>query len=106
MDAARNLIVTRVAELGLSLSDLSLQVGKNHAYFQQFIKRGVPARLPEEVRGRVAEILKVDERQLKVARSEISLPSAPPNATGLALAASFLPDRVITSHLYGPDLCP
>src|SRR5262249_26816986 len=65
MDAARSMIVSRVAELGLSLSELSLKVGKNHAYFQQFIKRGVPNRLPEEVRGRVAEILGLDERQLK-----------------------------------------
>ena len=65
MDAARGVIVSRVAELGLSLSELSLKVGKNHAYFQQFIKRGVPNRLPEEVRGRVAEILGIDERLLK-----------------------------------------
>jgi len=69
MDAARGMIVSRVAELGLSLSELSLKVGKNHAYFQQFIKRGVPNRLPEEVRGRVAEILGIDERLLKVALS-------------------------------------
>ena len=65
MDAVRSMIVSRVAELGLSLSELSLKVGKNHAYFQQFIKRGVPNRLPEEVRGRVAEILGVEERVLK-----------------------------------------
>src|SRR5262249_58380211 len=65
MDAARSAIVSRVAELGLSLSELSLKVGKNHAYFQQFIKRGVPNRLPEEVRARVAEILGLDERTLK-----------------------------------------
>jgi phage repressor protein C with HTH and peptisase S24 domain len=69
MDAARSAIVSRVAELGLSLSELSLKVGKNHAYFQQFIKRGVPNRLPEEVRGRVAEILGLDERLLKEASS-------------------------------------
>jgi phage repressor protein C with HTH and peptisase S24 domain len=69
MDAARSAIVSRVAELGLSLSELSLKVGKNHAYFQQFIKRGVPNRLPEEVRGRVAEILGLDERLLKEAPS-------------------------------------
>jgi phage repressor protein C with HTH and peptisase S24 domain len=80
MDTARALIVSRVKELGLSLSDLSLQVGKNHAYFQQFIKRGVPARLPEEVRGRVAQILRIDERQLKVAGSKSPVPPAPPNA--------------------------
>jgi phage repressor protein C with HTH and peptisase S24 domain len=59
------MIVARVAELGLSLSELSLKVGKNHAYFQQFIKRGVPNRLPEDVRARVAEILGLDERTLK-----------------------------------------
>jgi len=76
MDAARALIVERVKELGLSLSDLSLQVGKNHAYFQQFIKRGVPLRLPEEVRGRVAQVLKIDEAQLKAAGS-ISAPQPP-----------------------------
>jgi phage repressor protein C with HTH and peptisase S24 domain len=70
MDAVRGMIVSRVAELGLSLSELSLKVGKNHAYFQQFIKRGVPNRLPEEVRGRVAEILGLEERVLK----EQSLP--------------------------------
>lgn len=65
MDVARGAIVSRVAELGLSLSELSLKVGKNHAYFQQFIKRGVPNRLPERVRGQVAEILGIDERILK-----------------------------------------
>ncbi len=65
MDAARSAVILRVAQLGLSLSELSLKVGKNHAYFQQFIKRGVPGRLPEEVRGRVAEILGIDERILK-----------------------------------------
>ena len=45
MDSARALIVSKVQEFGLSLSELSLRVGKNHAYFQQFIKRGVPTRL-------------------------------------------------------------
>jgi phage repressor protein C with HTH and peptisase S24 domain len=80
MDTARQLIVSRVAELGLSLSELSLRAGKNHAYFQQFIKRGVPTRLPEEVRGRVAAILKIDESQLKVVGLKSSTPLAIPNA--------------------------
>jgi len=80
MDTARDLIVSRIKELGLTLSDLSLQVGKNHAYFQQFIKRGIPARLPEEVRGRVAQILKIDERDLKIAGAKSLTPSAPSNA--------------------------
>ena len=80
MDTARELIVSRIKELGMTMSDLSLQVGKNHAYFQQFIKRGIPARLPEEVRGRVAQILKVDERDLKIAGPKILAPVTSPNA--------------------------
>jgi phage repressor protein C with HTH and peptisase S24 domain len=80
MDSARSLIVSKVAEFGLSLSELSLRVGKNHAYFQQFIKRGVPTKLPEEVRGRVAEILKVDERLLKVPGMKASPAGPKPNA--------------------------
>jgi phage repressor protein C with HTH and peptisase S24 domain len=90
MDSARNLIVSKVAELGLSLSELSLRVGKNHAYFQQFIKRGVPTRLPEEVRGRVAEILKIDERHLKVPGSKASpmpAPNADPRGGGVKFSA-------------------
>jgi phage repressor protein C with HTH and peptisase S24 domain len=84
MDAARSLIVSKVAELGLSLSELSLRVGKNHAYFQQFIKRGVPTRLPEEVRGRTAEILKVDERQLKLPAGATPVPAGPRANASLA----------------------
>ena len=80
MDTARELIISRIKELGMTMSDLSLQVGKNHAYFQQFIKRGIPARLPEEVRGRVAQILKVDERDLKIAGSKILAPVTASNA--------------------------
>jgi phage repressor protein C with HTH and peptisase S24 domain len=80
MDAVRSLIVARVAELGLSLSELSLRAGKNHAYFQQFIKRGIPERLPEEVRGLVAQILRVDEQQLKMVGKKAVAPAVPPNA--------------------------
>lgn len=80
MDSVRNLIVARVAELGLSLSELSLRAGKNHAYFQQFIKRGVPDRLPEEVRALVAQILRVDEAQLKMVGHKSVTPPVPPNA--------------------------
>jgi len=85
MDAVRALIVARIKELGLSLSDLSLRVGKNHAYFQQFIKRGVPLRLPEEVRGRVAQVLNIDERQLKPAGLT---PSFEPPASNARLGGS------------------
>jgi phage repressor protein C with HTH and peptisase S24 domain len=91
MDTARLTIVSRVAELGLSLSELSLKVGKNHAYFQQFIKRGVPNRLPEEVRGRVSEILGIDEWVLKepVTSSEFLKPTT--EHRGVTRGAAWIP---------------
>jgi SOS-response transcriptional repressor LexA len=89
MDAARSAIVSRVAELGLSLSELSLRIGKNHAYFQQFIKRGVPNRLPEKVRLQVAGILGIDARLLQEeAATEFAAANAGPRA---GYGAVFIP---------------
>jgi phage repressor protein C with HTH and peptisase S24 domain len=85
MDAARRAIVSRAAELGLSLSELSLKIGRNHAYFQQFVKRGVPHRLPEQVRGRVAEILAIDERLLRE-----------PSSSSAEFAKGNIEQRVVT----------
>jgi len=61
MDAVRALIVQRVEDLGLDLADVSRRLGMNHAYMQQFLKRGVPAKLKEETRSQLARILNVDE---------------------------------------------
>lgn len=91
MDTARSMIVSRVAELGLSLSELSLKVGKNHAYFQQFIKRGVPNRLPEGVRGRVAEILGIDERILKEPSSSAESLKLSTEHRGLVRGTAWIP---------------
>jgi len=91
MDTARSAIVSRVAQLGLSLSELSLKVGKNHAYFQQFIKRGVPGRLPEEVRGRVAEILGIDERILKEPSSPSEFAKLNAEFRGSARVTTWIP---------------
>lgn len=64
MDPVRQLILSKVPERG-SLSHLSKKIGKNHAYLQQFIERGVPAHLPEQVRSDLAPLLGVDERELR-----------------------------------------
>lgn len=65
MDLVRKLILDRLDELGLKMSEASLKIGKNHAYLQQFLKRGIPAQLPEDVRAALAELLKVPEDQLR-----------------------------------------
>lgn len=50
MDSQRARIRRLVRDRGLDLSALSRAVGRNHAYFQQYLKRGTPKRLPEDVR--------------------------------------------------------
>lgn len=59
-DAVRNL----AADRGESLAALSRMIGKNDAYLQQFIKRGTPARLPEDARLILARHFNIDERLL------------------------------------------
>lgn len=64
-DPVRALILERKEKLGKSLSDLSQKIGKNHAYLQQFVSRGIPRNLPEELRPLLAIELEVDEERLR-----------------------------------------
>lgn len=63
MDARRNLADAAV-HAGKSLAELSRNAGKNHAYLQQFVQRGVPRKLPEDVRMYLAAELKIPEEDL------------------------------------------
>lgn len=62
--AARANLLQHVEQQGLSLAALSKAAGKNPAYLQQFIERGSPKVLPEDVRLRLAMALSIDERLL------------------------------------------
>jgi hypothetical protein len=86
MDNVRDLLVRKVEELDTTLKFLSMKVGKNHAYLQQFVHRGVPAHLPEDVRHSLAGLLGVDETSLRIAHGQAPDPAplvprvSPPNA--------------------------
>lgn len=71
MDVVRKLILEKLAEKRLSMKDASLRLGKSHSYIQQFLKRGVPAQLDEDVRGPLAELLGVPEDQLRGPSSKL-----------------------------------
>lgn len=60
----RALLLTLSVGHGESLAALSRLVGKNAAYLQQFVTRGSPERLPEDVREKLARYFEVDERLL------------------------------------------
>lgn len=54
LDAARLRLLELINEEGTDLATVSKEIGKNHAYLQQYIKRGTPRRLPEDVREALA----------------------------------------------------
>lgn len=60
----RKKIARLISEHGLNYAQVSLAIGKNIAYIQQFIKNGSPRRLGEVERHKLAQILRVDEQEL------------------------------------------
>jgi hypothetical protein len=66
MDAPRKLLVDTLARRpDLDLKNLSLAIGRNHAYLQQFLMRGSPRELPESVRHGLAPLLGVSPDELR-----------------------------------------
>lgn len=64
MDDIRKKIGRLINERGLNYAQVSLAIGKNIAYLQQYIKNGSPRRLGEVERQKLANILRVDEQEL------------------------------------------
>lgn len=65
LDPVRRLIWDRSRDLRLTLADLSRETGKNAAYFHQYMWTQRPSRLPEEVRGVIAQLLGLPEDALR-----------------------------------------
>jgi hypothetical protein len=64
LDVVRTNLVSAARENGESLASLSSSLGKNPAYLQQFVKRGSPRVLPEEIRYSLARLLSINESVL------------------------------------------
>lgn len=64
MDRIRKLIEGRRLERNLDYKELSEALGKNHAYVQQYIKRGIPSELKEKDLRKLAELLDLEEELL------------------------------------------
>lgn len=85
MDAPRKLLADTLARRpDLDLRNLSLSIGRNHAYLQQFLMRGSPRELPEAARHGLAPLLGVTPDDLR---------STSPPATG-----TFADPRGATLH--------
>ena len=64
LDPVRLLIVELIDRQNTTLAMVSRELGRNHAYLHQFIHRGTPRRLPEEIRFALADRLGVDQQRL------------------------------------------
>ncbi len=64
MDNARTLLGHLIDERGEDFASVSRLLGRNAAYVQQFIKRGVPKKLAEDDRRLLADYFRVDEALL------------------------------------------
>lgn len=65
MSSNPRVVVQREADAqGTSLNALSVRIGKNAAYLQQWIQRGSPKQLPDQERRKLAIALNIDERLL------------------------------------------
>src|SRR5438270_4088142 len=61
----REFLRLKLAERGMTMKQASERIGRNQAYLQQFLERGIPSALPEEARERLAEILAVPPDELR-----------------------------------------
>ena len=77
LDQPRTLLLKLIADFETDLATVSKSLGRNHAYLQQFIRRGTPHELPEEVRERLGDRFNVppDSFRLKRARATELLPA-------------------------------
>jgi phage repressor protein C with HTH and peptisase S24 domain len=70
---ARAAIERLCLERGEDFSSLSKLLGRNPAYIQQFVRRGVPKRLKEDDRRRLARYFGVSEAMLGGPQDEVAL---------------------------------
>lgn len=64
MDAIRKTILDTARDRGFELKELSLKLGKNHAYIHQFIHKETPKRLHADDRAMLSRILGIPEVEL------------------------------------------
>lgn len=100
-DPVRTSILEAAEQLDLPLAEISRRLGRNHSYLQQFIKRGTPAELPEDVRQELARIIGLREEQLRGPRAQQAVNR--PNAQIGGPAAALWHTVPVYGHAVGGD---
>jgi phage repressor protein C with HTH and peptisase S24 domain len=102
MNEPRLVLERLCAERGEDFAGLSRMLGRNAAYIQQFVRRGVPRRLGEEERGKLARYFGISESLLGGPANEA------PDANGLVsvkrhrVMVSAGPGAIVAAELGKP----
>lgn len=64
-DAPRTLLLKLIEDFDTDLASVSKSIGRNHAYLQQYLRRGTPRELPEEVREKLGERFNISPDSLR-----------------------------------------
>ncbi|MEI9983485.1 MAG: S24 family peptidase [Aliidongia sp.] len=72
LDPPRTLLLKLIADYETDLASVSKALGRNHAYLQQYVKRGTPRELPEEVRERLGDRFDVPPDSFRLHKARVT----------------------------------
>jgi phage repressor protein C with HTH and peptisase S24 domain len=99
----RDVLERLCAERGEDFAGLSRMLGKNPAYIQQFVRRGVPKRLKEEERRKLARYFSISESILGgPSLDELAGPQGLLSVKRHPIAVSAGPGSLVTEELGKP----
>lgn len=101
-ESARQVLETLCAERGEDFAGLSRMLGRNPAYIQQYVRRGVPKKLGEDERGKLARYFGIAESRLGGPPEETRMPSGFVGVKRHPVMVSAGPGALVTQELGKP----
>jgi hypothetical protein len=102
MSEPRIVLERLCAERGEDFAGLSRMLGRNPAYIQQFVRRGVPKRLKEEERRKLARYFAIPEALLGGPAEEPGTPDGLVSIKRHPVSVSAGPGAIVTEELGKP----
>ena len=102
MNDARLVLERLCAERGEDFAGLSRMLGRNPAYIQQFVRRGVPKRLKEEERRKLARYFSISESLLGGPPDEEAGPNGLVSVKRHPVSVSAGPGALVNEELGKP----
>jgi phage repressor protein C with HTH and peptisase S24 domain len=102
MSDPRSVLERLCVERGEDFAGLSRMLGRNPAYIQQFVRRGVPKRLKEEERRKLARYFSISEILLGAPADQAQAASGLVNVKRHPVSVSAGPGAIVTEELGKP----